>query len=161
MAGFSPVGSPPVGSIGSDDNSFYPQPGSVIFRGGNVTTNQIFISAGHLTFLGAMPLAVFAAPRVTWMGLEAAHTGDAQRRVTWLGVEVLRSTASLPTQWVVSWMGLEITHTGNAQLRVTWMGLEVAHIGAAASRVTWMGLEVLRSVADRQADTGWVCLITG
>lgn len=161
MPGFSPVGSTPVDAIGGNTGQYFPAPGGIVFHGSNVVSNQLQVLAGVLAFHGSSPVTILAAPRVTWMGLEALHVGAAARRVSWLGIEVLRSTASIPTEWVVSWMGLEVAHVGNAQRRLTWMGLEVAHVGQAAQRVTWMGLEVLRSVADFHAGNGWVCLITG
>lgn len=155
MPGFDPVGSAPVGSIGGD----FATAGKIVFHGSNATANQNFPNAGRLTFLGSLPILVTARPRVTWFGLETLHVGAASARVTWEGVEILRTVASIPTDWVVSWMGVEALHTGAASARVTWFAVEALHVGQAADRVTWIGLEVLRSLADMPPDTGFVYLI--
>jgi hypothetical protein len=156
MAGFNPVGSTPVGAIGSAVSVV---PGGLIFHGSNVTPNQWQITSGHLLFGGATPTAVFAAPRVTWFGVEALHAGFAYSRVSWFGVEVLRAVSTHPTQSVVTWMGLEVLHSGVAASKVSWIGAEVLHTGAAKSRVSWIGVEVLRSIAGRPLDRGWVSRI--
>jgi hypothetical protein len=157
VAGFNPVGTDPVASIGT--SGYSPAPGGIVFRGSNVLPDQVQVSAGHFVVHGVTPTAVLGPPRVTWIGVEALHGGVAAGRVTWQGVEVLRSVTSVPTDWVVSLIGLEALHTGASSARVTWIGAETLHAGAAADRVTWIGMEVLRSVADRQPDSGWVCLI--
>lgn len=159
MPGFGPIGARPVASIGGGDGNYYPSPGGIVFRGSNVTPNQIFPNAGRVAVHGVLPTAVNAAPRVTWIGLEILHAGSAQARVTWDGLEILRTVTSIPTEWVVSWMGLEVAHVGSASARVTWMGAEALHIGQAAARLTWMGIEVLRSLTDVPPDAGFVYLI--
>lgn len=155
---FGPVGAAPVASIGAA-GQYYLAAGHVILYGSNVLTNQLQLTAGHLTVHGATPVAVLAPPRVTWMGVEALHGGSAADRVSWNGVEVLRSVAIVPTLYVVSWMGVEALHTGAASDRVSWIGAEVLHVGAALAKLTWLGVEVLRSVVDRPPDTGFVYLI--
>jgi hypothetical protein len=106
--------------------------------------------------LGTLPLGSTGGHNYA---VEALHVGGASALVTWTGVEVLRTTSTIPTISAVTWMGAEVAHVGVASERITWVGAEVAHAGAAADRVSWLGVEVLRSVKDRPADSGWVCLI--
>jgi hypothetical protein len=171
MLGGAPLGTLPLGSTGGHNYA-----GSALFRGSNCVPNQNFPNPGRLIFGGGQAVTFTAKPRVSWLGVEALHVGRASALVTWLGVEalhvgvssalvtwtgveVLRTTSTIPTISAVTWMGAEVAHIGAASERITWVGAEVAHAGAAADRVSWLGVEVLRSVKDRPADSGWVCLI--
>lgn len=160
MAGFSPVGSAPVGAIGGSNN--FATAGVAIFFGSNAIANQGFPNAGKLTFFGGMAVQFTAQPRVTWMGAEILHTGLSSARESWMGVEVLRSVSSVSTLYVLTWIGVEVLHTGPAPpARTSWIGVEVLRSVDAQPpwRTSWMGVEVLRSVAHVQLDSGWVCLL--
>lgn len=154
MPAFGPIGSFPIATL---PGGGIPA-GKLIFYGTNVTTNQPFLAASTLLFGGGMPLA-YLSNKVSWIGAEVLHTGNSLQRTSFIAVEVLRSTASIPTQTGVSWIGLEVLHTGAASDRVSWIGAEVLHTGAAQERVSWIGIEVLRSVADKPPDNGWVSLL--
>jgi hypothetical protein len=176
MPGFGPLGSAPVASIGAD---YTAAAGKLIFTGSNSTSNQNFPNPGRLIFGGGQAITFTAYPHVSWIGVEALHAGAANWRESWIGVEVLRTVATAPTANLVTWIGLEVAHVGAAAERVSWLGVEALHVGAAYARtswmgvevlrttsaavsrsqVTWIGVEVLRTVKDQATDSGWVCLI--
>lgn len=80
MSGFNPVGSSPVASIGTTNAS------GVVYS----------LTAGYAQFngVGFTVTYVFPPNRVTWIGVEVLHEGNAEVRVTWAGIEVLRSIAT-------------------------------------------------------------------
>jgi hypothetical protein len=159
MPALAPVASFAVASLGARSGNNYPAAGGSVFHGSNVLPNQLQLAAGHLTFGGSTSIAITVPPRVSWLGLEALHSGTASPRVSAIGLEVLRAIASGPTLPTVSWIGLEALHSGAAASRVSAIGVEVAHDGAADSRYAWIGIEVLRSVEALPSDRGWVCLL--
>lgn len=139
MLGRGPLASVALASV--NGSSKIPRAAQIIFYGSNTLPSTVQVAAGHLLFGGATAITpVFAPARVSWIGLETLHSGNALWRVSWAAIEVLRTVTTSPTLYVV-----------------TWMGAEVAHSGSAAWRTSWMGLEVLRTVA--KADTGFVFLI--
>lgn len=170
MLGGAPLGTLPLGATGGHNYA-----GRLLFHGSNCVPNQNFPNPGRLIFGGGQAVTVTAAPRMSWTGLEVAYAGSNARvswtglevaypgvptpRVTWTGVEVVRTAAFIPTITQVTWMGSEVAHVGAPADRVSWIGAEVQHDGHASDRVSWVGVEVLRSVKDRPPDSGWVCLI--
>lgn len=108
MAGFDPVGSSPVASIGTvstPSTNFSPGAGAVVYQ-------------------GFAPSSAYSIPTVQteWFGLEVLHTGAAGIQVDWQGSEVLHTGRA---DIVIEWTGVETLHTGRAFINIEYFGIEV------------------------------------
>lgn len=108
MAGFGPVGSTPVASIGGTATA------SINYTPG----------AGAIVYQGFAPSSAYSIPTIQteWFGLEVLHTGGSSAQIDWTGIETLHTGRA---DIVIEWTGIETTHTGRAFIEVGYFGIEI------------------------------------
>lgn len=104
MAGFNPVGSTPVGSIGgtAGPSGYTLTPAAITYGGYTPSITYTVTSPPKLTWIGTEILRDGAAGAQLFnVGTEVLHVGTPASQLMWLGVEVLVSTSGpLDSGWV-------------------------------------------------------------
>lgn len=108
MAGFRPVGTRPVATVGATP-----------------TASQVFTPAtGTFSFSGFAPIPVMSVPpvRVEMFWVEVSNSGVPSARMDWTALEVANDGAASAR---ASWLAIEAVSDGAAYARVSSVFIEV------------------------------------